>query len=131
MSESEKIPPQLKYTKDHEWAAVEGKVATIGITHHAQDALGEVVFVELPSKGKTLKKGDTFGVVESIKAVSDLYSPLSGKVLEVNSALVDDPGSTNSDPYKKAWMIKIELTDPAEVAAMLSATDYKGLVDSL
>ena len=128
---SEKIPPHLKYTKDHEWAFVEGKVATIGITHHAQDALGEVVFVELPSKGKTLKKGDTFGVVESIKAVSDLYSPLSGKVLDVNTGLVDDPGSANTDPYQKAWMIKLELTDPSEVTALLSSSDYKGLVDSL
>jgi glycine cleavage system H protein len=86
---SEKIPGHLKYTKDHEWAFIEGNTATIGITHHAQDALGEIVFVELPAKGKTLKKGDTFGVVESIKAVSDLYSPLTGRVVEVNTGLTD------------------------------------------
>jgi glycine cleavage system H protein len=128
---SDKIPAGLKYTKDHEWALVEGKVATVGITHHAQDALGEVVFVELPAKGKALKKGDTFGVVESIKAVSDLYSPLTGKVVDVNTALTDAPGDTNQDPYKKAWMVKIELADPSEVNAMLSADDYKKLVESL
>ncbi len=128
---ADKIPGNLKYTKDHEWALIEGKTATIGITHHAQDALGEVVFVELPAKGKTLQKGDTFGVVESIKAVSDLYSPLSGKVLEVNSGLVDEPSSANSDPYKKAWMIKLELNQVSEVDALLSADDYKKLVESL
>jgi len=128
---SEKIPAQLKYTKDHEWTALDGKVATIGITHHAQDALGEVVFVELPSKGKILKKGDTFGVVESIKAVSDLYSPLTGKVLDVNKGLTDDPGTANADPYNKAWMIKLEIQEPSEVQALLSSDDYKKLVESL
>lgn len=128
---SEKIPAQLKYTKDHEWAHIEGKMATIGITHHAQDALGEVVFVELPSKGKTLKRGDTFGVVESIKAVSDLYSPLGGKVVEVNTALTDDPSLVNQDPYNKAWMIKLEMQDSGDAQSMLSSTDYKKLVESL
>jgi glycine cleavage system H protein len=128
---SEKIPAHLKYTKDHEWALVEGNVATIGITHHAQDALGEVVFVELPAKNKMLAKGDTFGVVESIKAVSDLYSPINGKVLEVNSGLVDEPGKTNSDPYGSAWMIKVELQNTADTAELLSANDYKKLVESL
>jgi glycine cleavage system H protein len=128
---SEKIPAHLKYTKDHEWAHVEGNVATIGITHHAQDALGEVVFVELPAKNKTLAKGDTFGVVESIKAVSDLYSPINGKVLEVNNGLVDEPGKTNSDPYGSAWMIKVELQNTADTAELLSADDYKKLVESL
>lgn len=128
---SEKIPAQLKYTKDHEWAHIDGKVATIGITHHAQDALGEVVFVELPSKGKQLKKGDTFGVVESIKAVSDLYSPLTGKVVDVNTGLTDEPGTTNAEPYTKAWMIKLEMQDASEAQAMLSADDYKKLVESL
>jgi glycine cleavage system H protein len=128
---SDKIPAHLKYTKDHEWASVEGKVATLGITHHAQDALGEVVFVELPGKGKVLKRGDTFGVVESIKAVSDIYSPLSGKVVDVNTALTDDPSLANQDPYNKAWMVKLELQDPSEVNAMLSAGDYEKLVESL
>ncbi len=128
---TDKIPNNLKYTKDHEWAYVDGKTATIGITHHAQDALGEVVFVELPAKGKTIKRGDTFGVVESIKAVSDLYSPLSGRVVEVNTSLTDDPGTANQDPYNKAWMVKIELQDPSEVQALLSPEDYRKLVDSL
>lgn len=128
---AEKIPAHLKYTKDHEWALVEGNVATIGITHHAQDALGEVVFVELPAPGRALKKGDTFGVVESIKAVSDLYSPLTGKVLEVNKALTDEPGNANSDPYGAAWMIKLELSGEGETSALMSADDYKKLVDSL
>jgi glycine cleavage system H protein len=127
----EKIPANLKFTKDHEWAKMEGNVATIGITHHAQDALGEVVFVELPAKGKVLNKGDTFGVVESIKAVSDLYSPLSGKVVDVNTALVNEPGNANTDPYGKAWMIKLELSSPSDTAELLSADDYKKLVDSL
>lgn len=127
----EKIPANLKYTKDHEWAKMEGNVATIGITHHAQDALGEVVFVELPAKGKVLNKGDTFGVVESIKAVSDLYSPLGGKVVDVNTALVNEPGNTNTDPYGKAWMIKLELTSAGDAAELMPADDYKKLVDSL
>lgn len=128
---SEKYPAHLKYTKDHEWALVEGKTATIGITHHAQDALGEVVYVDIPSKGKTVKKGDTFGVVESIKAVSDLYSPLSGKIVEVNSSLSDEPGTVNSDPYKKAWMVKLEISNPSEMDELLSVGDYQKLVDSL
>jgi glycine cleavage system H protein len=128
---SEKIPANLKYTKDHEWAKLEGNIATIGITHHAQDALGEVVFVELPAIGRNLKKGDTFGVVESIKAVSDLYSPLTGTIKEVNSPLSNEPGNTNQDPYGKAWMIKIELSNPSETNDLLSADAYKKLVDSL
>jgi glycine cleavage system H protein len=128
---AEKIPANLKYTKDHEWAKIEGNVATIGITHHAQDALGEVVFVELPAVGRALKKGDTFGVVESIKAVSDLYSPLTGTVKEINSQLTNEPGNTNQDPYGNAWMVKIELSNAAETKDLLSPDDYKKLVDSL
>ena len=127
----EKIPTNLKYTKDHEWAKLDGNIATIGVTHHAQDALGEVVFVELPAVGKTLNKGDTFGVVESIKAVSDLYSPLSGKVVEANTGLVNEPGNANTDPYGKAWMIKLEMSSPADASELLSADDYKKLVESL
>ncbi len=128
---SDKFPAKLRYTKDHEWAEISGNKATIGITQHAQEALGEVVFVELPQKGKVLKKGDTFGVVESIKAVSDLYSPLSGTVVEVNSGLVDEPGNVNTDPYQKAWMIKLELSNASETAELLSVDDYKKLVESL
>lgn len=128
---SEKYPQNLKYTKDHEWTHVESGVATIGVTFHAQDALGEVVFVELPAKGTSLKKGDTFGVVESIKAVSDLYSPVTGTVVEVNSKLPDEPGTVNSDPYGKAWMVKVKMDEPSEVAQMLSVDDYRKLVESL
>jgi glycine cleavage system H protein len=128
---ADKYPSHLKYTKDHEWAKVEGNSVTIGVTFHAQDALGEVVFVELPAKGKVLKKGDTFGVVESIKAVSDLYSPVSGTVVEVNSALVDEPGMVNSEPYATAWMIKVDSKNPAELKELLSVDDYKKLVESL
>lgn len=128
---SEKIPANLKYTKEHEWAKIEGNMATIGITHHAQDALGEVVFVELPAKGRMLKQGDTFGVVESIKAVSDLYSPLNGKVVDVNSALVNEPGTANTDPYGAAWMVKLELASAAEAHALMNADDYKKLVESI
>lgn len=128
---AEKFPSHLKYTKDHEWALIEGKIATIGVTHHAQEALGEVVFVELPPKGRDLSKGDTFGVVESIKAVSDLYSPLSGKVIDTNTNLVDEPGVTNTEPYTKAWMIKLELSDVSETAELLSSADYQKLVESL
>ncbi|MCO5142376.1 MAG: glycine cleavage system protein GcvH [Oligoflexia bacterium] len=126
-----KYPQDLKYTNDHEWAKIEGKTATIGITFHAQDALGEVVFVELPAVGKTLKKGDTFGVVESIKAVSDLYSPISGKVVATNSSLADNPGLTNTDSYGDAWMVKIEMDNPSEASELLSPEDYTKLVDSL
>ena len=106
-----RFPENLKYTKDHEWAKIEGKVATVGITDHAQSALGDVVFVELPAVGRVLKAGETFGVVESIKAVSDLLAPLPGKVVEVNSALLDNPGQINQDPQQGAWMIKMEVPE--------------------
>lgn len=126
------IPTSLKYTKDHEWAKIQGNTATIGITDHAQSSLGDVVFVELPKIGRELKKGETFGVVESIKAVSDLYSPLNGKVTEVNSALPNEPSLVNQAPYEGAWMIKIEMTDPAAATAeLMDSAAYKAFVDSL
>lgn len=128
---ADKYPSHLKYTKDHEWALVQGNVATIGITHHAQDALGDIVFIELPPVGKLLNKGDTFGVVESIKAVSDLYSPISGKVTAVNTALSDDPGSTNTDPYNSAWMIKVEMNQASDQSELMDAAHYQKLVESL
>jgi len=127
----DKFPAGLLYTKDHEWAKVQGNTATIGITHHAQDALGEIVFVDLPEAGRQIKKGDTFGAVESIKAVSDLYSPISGKVVEVNKTLAGEPGRINSDPYDSAWMVKVELANPADLKELLDANAYKTLVDSL
>ena len=128
---SEKFPNHLRYTKDHEWALVEGKIATIGVTHHAQEALGEIVYVEMPAVGKKLNKGDTFGVVESIKAVSDLYSPLSGTVTAVNTKLSDDPGKVNSEPYTGAWMVKLELSNSSETNELLDIASYKNLVESL
>ena len=124
-------PENLKYTKDHEWAKIEGKVATIGITDHAQHALGDVVFVELPAVGRILKAGETFGAVESIKAVSDLYSPLNGKVIEVNSRLTEDPAQVNRDPQGVAWMIKLELMDSAPTSDLMDAASYTRYVENM
>lgn len=126
-----RFPENLKYTKDHEWANIEGKVATIGITDHAQGALGDVVYVELPAVGRVLKTGETFGVVESIKAVSDLFSPMPGKVVEVNSALTDDPSKINKDPQGSAWMVKIEMTESSLPKEVMDAAAYTKYVDSL
>lgn len=118
------FPANLKYTKDHEWAKVDGITVTVGVTEHASHALGDIVFVDLPATGKQLKRGDTFGVVESIKAVSDLYSPVTGKVIEVNSALKDEPSLVNKDPHAGAWMIKLELTDPATMNDLMDSAAY-------
>jgi glycine cleavage system H protein len=124
-----RFPAGLKYTKDHEWLMVEGRVATIGITDHAQAALGDIVYVDLPKVGRELKPQDTFGVVESIKAVSDLYSPAAGKVVEVNSALIDDPAQINRDPHAGAWMIKMALS--AEATGLMDAAAYDAYVSTL
>jgi len=121
------FPADLKYSKDHEWLANDGK---IGITWHAQDQLGDVVYVELPQVGKEIKVGEEFGVVESVKSVSSLYPPVSGKVVEVNPELANNPQLVNQEPYGKAWMIKVELTSPAEADALMSAADYEKLVAS-
>ena len=122
------IPENLKYSKDHEWIKTDGKVATIGITYHAQDQLGDVVFVELPQVGATLKATQDFGVVESVKNVSTLYSPVSGKVVEVNGTLGDTPEKVNASPYEEAWMIKVELDNPGEVNNLLDAKQYGELI---
>ena len=119
------IPEGLRYSKNHEWLKVDGNIATLGISHYAQDQLGDVVYVELPPVGKELKVGEEFGVVESVKSVSSLYFPVSGKVAEVNSKLGDSPQLVNEDPYGKGWMLKIEMTTPNEAQSLLSATDYK------
>ena len=124
------IPEGLKYSKEHEWLKAEGNLATIGITHHAQDQLGDVVYVELPAAGKELKATEEFGVVESVKSVSSLYCPVSGKVVEANSELNNGPQLVNEDPYGKGWMIKIEMSSPSDLNSLLSATDYKKLVES-
>ncbi len=118
-------PEDLKYSKEHEWVKAEGKIATIGISYHAQDALGDVVYVELPSVGKELKAMEEFGVVESVKSVSSLFSPVSGKVAEVNSALNDAPQAVNEDPYGKGWIIKVEMANPTEINSLLSSADYQ------
>ena len=113
-----------KYTEDHEWVNVEGDVATVGITQHAQDALGDVVFVELPEVGKTYAQKDTAGVVESVKAAADVYMPVSGEVVEVNQALVDEPSLANSDPMGAGWFFKVRLSQPDEVAALMDEAAY-------
>lgn len=124
-----RFPTGLKYTKDHEWLKVEGGVATIGITDHAQSALGDIVYVDLPKVGRELRPHDTFGVVESIKAVSDLYSPAAGKVVAVNSALIDDPAQVNRDPHGEAWMIRMELS--GEATGLMDAAAYEAYVATL
>lgn len=126
-----KFPTELKYTKDHEWAKASGTTITVGITDHAQSALGDIVFVELPQVGRTLKAGETFGVVESIKAVSDLYSPIAGKIIEVNSSLTDDPSRINKDPYSDAWLVKMEATDASAINSLMDSASYTKLVESL
>jgi glycine cleavage system H protein len=126
-----RFPENLKYTKDHEWAKVEGNSVVIGITDHAQSALGDVVYVELPAVGRTLKAGETFGVVESIKAVSDLYAPISGKVVAVNSSLADNPSVINQDSQGSAWMIKIEPTDASGTKDLMDSASYTKFVESL
>ncbi len=125
------FPSDLKYTEDHEWAKVEGNTVTIGITDHAQSALGEVVFVELPEADRTLGVKESFGVVESIKAVSDLYSPVSGKVIEVNESLNDTPSSINESPYDQGWIAKLELQNPEELDSLMDSKRYTEFVESL
>ena len=121
-------PDSLKYTKEHEWARIAGNRATMGITSFAKDQLGDVVYLELPEVGAQIVRGEPFGVVESTKAVSELFAPLTGKVTKVNKELVDAPEGINDDPYEKGWMIEIELTSPQEVSELLSAAQYQELV---
>jgi glycine cleavage system H protein len=120
------VPGDLQYTKSHEWVRVEGDVATVGITDHAQDELGDVVFVELPEQGATLEAGDSFGAVESVKAVSDLYAPVGGEVVEVNGALENSPEKINEDPYGEGWILKLRTSGEAD---LLSADDYEKLLE--
>lgn len=127
---SNQIPEELKYSKKHEWVKTEGNVATVGITYHAQDQLGDIVYVELPAVEKELKASDEFGVVESVKSVSSLYSPVSGKVIDSNSELDVTPQLINQDPYGKAWIIKVDMSNPAELDKLLSAEDYKKIVET-
>jgi len=122
------FPDDLKYSDDHEWVRVEGDVATIGITDFAQSELGDVVFVEIETEGEELSKGDTFGTVEAVKTVSDLFMPISGEVIEVNSAIEDAPESVNEEPYGSGWMIKVKISDSSELDALMSQSDYQGMV---
>jgi len=122
------IPTDLKYTKEHEWVEVEGNIATVGITDYAQGELGDVVFVELPAIGAKIRFGDSFGTIEAVKAVSEIFSPVSGKVIEINSMLEEDPMIVNSDPYGDGWMIKVDMTDPSEMDQLLSSEDYLRLI---
>lgn len=122
------FPENLKYTKDHEWILVTGDTGTVGITDHAQGELGDVVFVELPPAGKVLKQHDTFGTIEAVKAVSDLYAPVSGTVLEVNQELSSAPDLVNKDAYGKGWMIRVKISNAADLNTLLDAAAYSSLV---
>jgi len=121
-------PDSLKYTKEHEWARIAGNRATMGITSFAKDQLGDVVYLELPEVGAQIVRGEPFGVVESTKAVSELFAPVTGKVTKVNKELIDAPEGINDDPYEKGWMIEVELSSPQEVSELLSAAQYQELV---
>jgi len=121
------VPEGLSYTKEHEWLRQEGDAVVVGITDHAQDQLGDVVFVELPEVGTQIQEGDTFGTVESVKAVSDLYAPVTGEVTEINEGLEDTPESVNTDAYGEGWMIKVKVS--GETEGLLSAADYQALLD--
>jgi glycine cleavage system H protein len=121
-------PTDLRYTRDHEWVRVEGDEATVGITQYAEDQLGDIVFVELPETGRDLEEAKAFGVVESVKAVSDLFAPVTGAVTAINDALAADPELVNSDPYGEGWMVKVHIADPAELDGLLDGEAYDDLV---
>ena len=122
------VPSELKYSKEHEWIKVEGNTATIGITEYAQGELGDIVFVELPDVDDEINEGDTFGSVESVKTVSELYAPVSGKIVETNDELEDSPEFVNESPYEKAWMVKVELNDESQLDELLSAEQYSEMI---
>ena len=121
----------IKYTEEHEWIRVEGDVGTIGITAYAQEQLGDVVFVDLPQAGRTVAKGEACAVVESVKAASDIYAPVSGEVVEANAALADAPGDVNAEPMGKGWFFKVKLADKGELAGLMDAAAYEAFVKSL
>ena len=123
-------PEDLKYTKEHEWARLDGKLVRVGITHYAQDALGDIVYVDLPSPGTQVSAGQAFGEVESTKSVSDIYSPITGSITERNARLEESPDLVNQDPYGEGWMVLIEPTNVAELDGLLSAADYKASVEA-
>jgi glycine cleavage system H protein len=121
-------PDNFRYTKEHEWVLVEGDTGTVGITDHAQEELGDIVYVDLPKVGTQIEQGKSLGSVESVKAVSDVYSPVSGEVVEVNGALTDAPEKLNQDPHGAAWLVRIRLSAPAEVGNLMSAADYQSYI---
>ena len=121
-------PSNLKYTKDHEWIKVEGGIATVGITDFAQGELGDIVYVEIETVGETLNKDEVFGTVEAVKTVSDLFMPVSGEVLELNTKLESNPECVNKNPYDNGWMIKVRIKDASEISSLLNAEDYKALI---
>jgi glycine cleavage system H protein len=125
----ESYPDDLRYHAEHDWARIEGDSATFGVTWYAQDALGEVVFYEPPETGTALSKDEAYAEVESVKAVSDVYAPLSGEVTEVNSALSDSPEKINQDPYGEGWMVKVKLSDPSQADELMDAAAYKKLLE--
>ncbi len=122
------IPEEFYYTKDHEWAQVDENVVTVGITEYAQDAMGEVVYVDLPEEGHKVTQGETFGAIESVKTASDLYAPVSGTVIEVNAALNENPGLLNDDPMNEGWLLRIEMDSEKELANLMRAPEYKKLI---
>ncbi len=122
------FPPELKYTKDHEWVRVTGDTAIVGITDFAQGELGDIVYVDIDTIGETVEKEKVFGTVEAVKTVSDLFMPVSGEILELNSQLEGQPEMVNKDPYGEGWMVKIKITDPSQVAGLLTADQYRELV---
>ncbi len=122
------VPNDLKYTREHEWARVQGKTVVVGVTQHAQESLGDGVYVELPKVGATVTSGKQFGVIESTKAVSELYSPLTGTVVKVNDALTDNPSTVNTDPYGAGWIVELEPSDPKQVDTLLDAAAYTELL---
>jgi glycine cleavage system H protein len=122
------IPGNLKYTEDHEWVKLEGDTAIVGITEYAQQQLGDIVFIEVETIGDTLAKGDTFGTVEAVKTVSDLFLPMGGQVIALNPELEAAPELVNKDPYGKGWIVKVKVSDPSEFEALLSAADYEKLI---
>lgn len=124
------IPQGLKYTKDHEWIKADGNEVLIGITDFAQQELGDIVYVEIETEGEELSKGDVFGTVEAVKTVSDLFMPINGKIIEVNSNLESEPETVNTDPYDKGWMIKVEIVDGSALDDVLSADDYLSLISA-
>ena len=125
----ESYPDELRYHPEHDWARIDGEVATFGVTWYAQDALGEVVFYEPPEVGKEVKKDEAYAEVESVKAVSDVYAPLSGEVTEVNATLAENPEEINQDPYGDGWMVKVKLSDPSEADGLMDAAAYRKLLE--